>query len=166
MAEPTKSMPRQPALATADNIGASAKTTQVAGQSTGKALGRISPPTSRSSSIRRLRLWRFIATNLAVIGRSLVPVDPFLPASIDEFRIYSGALSPAEIALTHINGPNSTTRDPGQLNSIKVVTNAYPAYSGIVPPVIRANYANLPNFNLIPNNSAAPNGLEIGRAHV
>lgn len=102
-----------------------------------------------------------IATNLAVIGRSLVPVDPFLPASIDEFRIYSGALSPAEIALTHINGPNSTTRDPGQLNSIKVVTNAYPAYSGIVPPVIRANYANLPNFNLVPNTGAAPNGFVV-----
>jgi hypothetical protein len=102
-----------------------------------------------------------IATNLAVIGRSLVPVDPFLPASIDEFRIYSGALSPAEIALTQINGPNSTIRDPGQLSSIKVVTNTYPAYSGIVPPVIRANYANLPNFNLMPNNSALPNGLVV-----
>jgi hypothetical protein len=100
-----------------------------------------------------------IATNLAVIGRSLVGADPYLPASIDEFRIYSGALSPAEIALTQINGPNSTTRDPGALNSIKVVTNTYPAYSGIVPPLIRANYANLPNFNLVPNNSAAPNTL-------
>jgi hypothetical protein len=97
-----------------------------------------------------------IATNLAVIGRSLVPVDPFLPASIDEFRIYSGALSPAEIAMTQLNGPNSTARDPGQLNSIKVATNTYPAYSGIVPPLIRANYGNLPNFNLVPNNSAAP----------
>jgi hypothetical protein len=40
-----------------------------------------------------------------------------------------------------------------------VVTNAYPAYSGIVPPLILANYANLPNFNLVPNNSAAPNTL-------
>jgi hypothetical protein len=97
-----------------------------------------------------------IATNLAVLGRSLVPVDPYLPASIDEFRIYSGALTPAEIALTHINGPDSTNRNVGALNSIKVLTNAYPAYSGIVPPVIRANYANLPNFNLVPNNSAAP----------
>jgi hypothetical protein len=97
-----------------------------------------------------------IATNLAVIGRSLVPVDPYLPASIDEFRIYSGALSPAEIAVTQISGPNSTSRDPGALNSIKVVTNVYPAHSGIVAPFIRANYANLPNFNLVPNNSAAP----------
>ncbi len=102
-----------------------------------------------------------IATNLAVLGRSLVGADPYLPASIDEFRIYNGALSPAEIALSQISGPNSTNRNVGALNSIKVITNAYPAYSGIVPPVIRANYANLPNFNLLPNNSAAPNTLVV-----
>jgi hypothetical protein len=102
-----------------------------------------------------------IATNLAVLGRSLVGADPYLPASIDEFRIYSGALTPAEIALTQTSGPDSTNRNAGQLNSIKVVTNPYPAFSGIVPPVILANYANLANFNLVPNSSAAPNTLVV-----
>ena len=99
-----------------------------------------------------------ISTNLAVIGRSLVGVDPYLPASIDEFRIYSGALTPAEIALSHQNGPNSTAHDPGTLNSIKVQAATYPAYSGVVPPVVLANYANLSNFRLQPNNSAVVGG--------
>lgn len=102
-----------------------------------------------------------ISTNLAVLGRSLVAVDPYMPGAIDEFRIYSGALSAQEIALTQKNGPNSTSRDPGTLNSIKVPATAYPAYSSIVPPLVLANYANLTNFNLLPNNSASVNGLVI-----
>ncbi len=102
-----------------------------------------------------------IATNLAVIGRSLVAVDPYMPGAVDEFRIYSGALSPQEIAMTQKNGPNSTARDPGTLNSIKVPAATYPAYSSLVPPVVLANYANLSNFNLLPNNSATINGLVV-----
>jgi hypothetical protein len=137
----------------------------------------IDPPTSTMAIYRDgvLEFARYdangalsaLSTNLAVIGQSLftnssgIHPDPFLVGSIDEFRIFSGALSSAEIALTQINGPSSTAHDPGALNSIKVVTNAYPAYCGNVPPVIRANYANLPNFNLVPNNSAAPDSLVI-----
>jgi hypothetical protein len=102
-----------------------------------------------------------ISTDLAVLGRSLVGVDPYMPGAIDEFRIYSGALSAQEIAMTQKNGPNSTSHDPGTLNSIKVPATAYPAYSSLVPPVVLANYANLTNFNLLPNNSASMNGLVI-----
>ncbi|EEF60157.1 LamG domain-containing protein, partial [Pedosphaera parvula] len=102
-----------------------------------------------------------ISTNLAVIGRSLVGVDPYMPGSIDEFRIYSGALTPAEIALAHQNGPNSINHDPGALVSIQVAPTVYPAFSGVVPPVVLANYANLTNFHLQPNNSAVINGLTV-----
>jgi hypothetical protein len=102
-----------------------------------------------------------IATNLAVLGRSLVSADPYMPGAIDEFRIYNGALTAPEIALSHQNGPSSTVHNPGTLVSIKVPATNYPAYSGIVPPVILANYANLPNFNLLPNKSVALNGLTI-----
>jgi hypothetical protein len=137
----------------------------------------IDPPTGTMATYRDgvLEFARYdangalssLSTNLAVIGQSIftnsggIHPDPFLVGSIDEFRIYSGALSPAEIALTQINGPNSTAHDPGALNSIKVVTNAYPAYCGNVPPVIHANYANLPNFTLLANNSAVADGLVI-----
>ncbi len=102
-----------------------------------------------------------VSTNAAALGRSFVAVDPYMPGSIDEFRIYRGALTPPEIALTHQNGPNSTVRDPGALQSITVAPAVYPAYSGRVPPVILAHYANLPNFNLLPNNSAAVTGLSL-----
>jgi Concanavalin A-like lectin/glucanases superfamily len=102
-----------------------------------------------------------VSTNLAVIGRSLVGADPYMPGSIDEFRIYSGALTPAEIALAHQNGPGSVNHDPGALVSIQVVPTAYPAFSGVVPPVVLANYANLANFRLQPNNSAVVNALTV-----
>jgi len=100
-----------------------------------------------------------VSTQLAVIGRSLVGVDPYMPGAVDEFRIYAGALRAQEVALSHKNGPGSTSRDPGALLSVKVPPASYPAYSAMVPPVIWANYANLTNFNLLPNNNAIAPGL-------
>ena len=41
------------------------------------------------------------------IGRSLFVADSYLVANIDEFRIYSGALSPASIAQSFTQGPNT-----------------------------------------------------------
>ncbi len=102
-----------------------------------------------------------VSTNLAVIGRSLVGVDPYLPASIDEFRIYRGALSAPEIALLHQNGPNGAAQALGALNSIDVQPAVYPAYSGVVPPRVLANYANLSNYVLQTNNSSVVSGLVI-----
>jgi hypothetical protein len=98
-----------------------------------------------------------IATNYAFIGRSFFTADPYLPASVDEFRIYSGALTPAQVALVQQAGPSSTTLDVGALSSIVVVVTNYPAYASLVPPVIRANYANLANFNLLPTVTAGGN---------
>jgi hypothetical protein len=43
---------------------------------------------------------------LNYIGRSLYTGDPYPDLSIDEFRIYNGALQPNEIAATQILGPN------------------------------------------------------------
>jgi alpha-L-arabinofuranosidase len=43
---------------------------------------------------------------LNYIGRSLYDVDPYPDISLDEFRVYSGALDPAEIAATQALGPN------------------------------------------------------------
>ena len=98
-----------------------------------------------------------IATNYAFIGRSLFDADPYLPASVDEFRIYSGALTPAQVALIHQSGPSSTSLNVGALSSIVVVPTNYPAYASLVAPVILANYANLANFNLLPTVTAGGN---------
>jgi hypothetical protein len=102
-----------------------------------------------------------VSTNLAVIGRSLVGVDPYMPGAIDEFRIYNGALSSQQIALMQQNGPDSVANDPGALTSIAVAPAVYPAFSGVIPPVVTAHYANLANYVLQPNNSAIVNGLVV-----
>jgi hypothetical protein len=93
-------------------------------------------------------------TNWAFLGHSFYNADPYLPASIDEFRIYNGVLTPAQVAMTQLNGPNSTQFDPGALKSIVVAATNYPAFASEVPPVIFANYANLSNFNLLPTITA------------
>ena len=100
------------------------------------------------------------STGLVSVGFSSAG-DPLWTGSIDEFRIYSGALTPQEVALTDANGPNSTNRNPGSLVSVHVQPQAYPAYSGEVAPVILANYANLTGFNLLPNLSAQAFGLTL-----
>lgn len=98
-----------------------------------------------------------VPINYAFVGRSFYDADPFLNASIDEFRIYSGALTPAQVALTDRQGPNVASIDVGALSSIVVVPTNYPAYSTFIPPVIFANYANLPNFNLVGTVTAGQN---------
>ncbi|SPE63295.1 LamG domain protein jellyroll fold domain protein [Verrucomicrobia bacterium] len=101
-----------------------------------------------------------IGTNNAALGQSSYG-DPDAILSIDEFRIYSGALAPAQIAMSDLSGPNSTNFDPGALSSITVVPASYPAFSQLLAPVILANYAHLTNFNLLPNVYASANGLTI-----
>lgn len=101
-----------------------------------------------------------IATNFATLGRSSYG-DPDAILSVDEFRIYNGALSPAQVAMSDLSGPNSTNFNPGALSSITVVAASYPAFSQLLAPVILANYASLTNLNLLPNVYARANGLSV-----
>src|SRR5262249_44769643 len=48
-----------------------------------------------------------VATNLFFLGHSLFRNDPPLKGSIDEFRIYSGALGPSAVAASFSKGPNA-----------------------------------------------------------
>ncbi len=101
-----------------------------------------------------------IATNFATLGMSSYG-DPYAVLSIDEFRIYSGALSPAQVAMSDLSGPNSGDFDPGALSSITVAATNYPAFSPAIAPVIWATYANLTNFNLLPNLMSMQQGLVV-----
>jgi hypothetical protein len=49
-----------------------------------------------------------VATNLFFLGRSLFKNDPPLNGSIDEFRIYDGALSASAVAASFSKGPNGS----------------------------------------------------------
>jgi hypothetical protein len=98
-----------------------------------------------------------VATNFIYIGRSLWTAvgpdgagDPYLTGSIDEFRVYNGALTPAQIAVADLNGPNNTNISVGALQSIQVSIpqlNLNDALAG----GLWANYANLTNYNLLAN---------------
>ncbi len=99
----------------------------------------------------------YFPTNYGFLGRSFYSADPYLTANIDEFRIYSGALTPAQVALTQAEGPNATSIDVGALTSITVPPTNYPSYSTLVPPLVLANYANVQNVNLLSTLTAAGN---------
>jgi len=101
-----------------------------------------------------------IATNFATLGQSSYG-DPYATVSINEFRIYSGALSSAQIAMSDQSGPDSTNFNPGAFASITVVATNYPAFTYAVPPIILATYVHLTNFNLLPNLMALSPGLVV-----
>ena len=52
------------------------------------------------------------------LGRSLFAADAWLTGSIDEFRIYDGALSPASVAQSEFAGPNAVITD-GPVDLVK-----------------------------------------------
>jgi hypothetical protein len=64
----------------------------------GVLAGSASLNGKRLSGLRDLHTW---------LGRSLYSGDAGLSGSIDEFRIYSGALSPAQITADFTAGPDS-----------------------------------------------------------
>jgi hypothetical protein len=51
-----------------------------------------------------------VSTNKFYLGHSLFPTDPPLNGSIDEFRIYNAALSPAQISDNFKNGPDAVLK--------------------------------------------------------
>jgi alpha-L-arabinofuranosidase len=65
-----------------------------------------------------------IGSEFAYVGRSLYTADAYLTWTIDELRIYSGALQAADIAATDALGPN------------QLLSNASPAFN---PPVLSGN---------------------------
>jgi hypothetical protein len=65
------------------------------------------------------------------IGKSLYNADPYPDFTLDEFRIYSGALSPAEIAATQALGPGQLLSSASPLLSVALagtnLTFSWPA---------------------------------------
>ena len=53
-----------------------------------------------------------VHTNLFYLGKSLFAGDAPLNGSIDEFRIYNGALGATAVAASHSNGPNAKIVGP------------------------------------------------------
>jgi hypothetical protein len=64
------------------------------------------------------------------IGRSLFSADPWLNATIDEFRIYDGRLTPEEIAANYLAGPDQLALPVtlAQSNSLTGLQLSWPAW--------------------------------------
>jgi hypothetical protein len=60
---------------------------------------------------------------LNLIGRSLYTGDPYYSFNIDEFRIYSGALSPDEVHAAQASGPNQVLTTNASINAVMVGGN-------------------------------------------
>ncbi len=79
------------------------------------------------------------------IGRSQWP-DPYYNGSIDEFRIYNNALTPAQVEANFEAGASSTNATPGTLNSIRFNNDTNVLVGAIIAPVILAQYSQLTNL--------------------
>ena len=63
-----------------------------------------------ASSRNDLKSLSDVHTNYFFLGKSLFAGDAPLNGSIDEFRIYSGALSEAAVATSYKNGPDAKVK--------------------------------------------------------
>jgi hypothetical protein len=103
-----------------------------------------------------------VSTNEASLGRSPWFSDPCLNGSISEFRIYSGEMSPQQVALDYLAGPTTlNTNGPGSLESIALQVSPTMQLAVSQTPGLLANYANLMNFNILANSIFPVAGLTI-----
>ena len=85
---------------------------------------------------------------LSYVGKSLYPADPYLIGSVDEFRIYDGALSPDRIAIDTAAGPKNLVTNAGALKSTRLVISS-PLHLGESPNAsFSGDFANVTNVNL------------------
>jgi hypothetical protein len=82
------------------------------------------------------------------IGRSLFNADPHLNASIDEFRIYSGALAQDQIALNDSAGPNQIVTSPGALQGVRFLLATNMVVEQSQQAQLLGDFANVTGVNL------------------
>jgi hypothetical protein len=82
--------------------------------------------------------------------------DPYMSGAIDEFRIYSGEMTPQRIAMDYIAGPDTyNTNDQGSLISIALQAAPTMTMASSQKYGLLVNYTRLSNFDII-NNSIFP----------
>jgi hypothetical protein len=87
-----------------------------------------------------------MTNQLSYIGKSFYSADPYLTASVDEFRVWNQALSPSEIEASFEAGPNTVSTNPGTLQRIEL-SLAQPSLSiGLnEASILNGFYANVTN---------------------
>jgi hypothetical protein len=88
-----------------------------------------------------------VNNRFSYLGRSLYSADPYLAGTLNEFRIYNGALTNSQIALDAAAGPDRLVSDPGAFLTFSVnVTNM--TVNSTQLPVAIGGFANVTNVNL------------------
>jgi Concanavalin A-like lectin/glucanases superfamily/Bacterial Ig-like domain (group 2) len=90
------------------------------------------------------------------IGRSMYNADPFLVASIDEFRIYSGSLGQTQIAINTAAGPTNLVSNPGALQAVHLNAATNMIVDQTQQVQLSADFANVSGVNLFAYASPAP----------
>lgn len=108
-------------------------------------------------------LWN-VTSPAAYIGKSLATTEPLLfIGALDEFRIYRGALSPAQIRTSLAAGPDQPQLDPGPFSSLRLEAPAVMIQGTRRRPIVHGDAANASNINLTgiaTLQSSAPGVLE------
>lgn len=68
--------------------------------------------------------------------------------SVLEFRIYQGALTPLDVALSDAFGPDQPQADPGSLQAVRVVVPAPTGPGALFRAGVFADFANITNVNI------------------
>ncbi len=84
-----------------------------------------------------------IVNNYSFINRSLYPTDPYVDLTVDEFRIYNGAMGPEQVAQNYALGPN--VLEAPKLSAAISGSNLIITWS-----------TNLTGFDLVSSESLAP----------
>jgi hypothetical protein len=83
------------------------------------------------------------ASNL--IGKDNWPDTPMI-GSLDEFRIWNGALSPLQIAASYQSGPSTVSTNAGTLTAIQLSAPAQVVQGGIVLSTVLGQYSLITNL--------------------
>jgi len=97
---------------------------------------------------------------LSYVGKSLYAADPYLIGSIDEFRVYEGALSPDRIAIDTAAGPNNLVTNAGALQSARLVLGNQLHLGETVHAIFSGNFANVSNVDLFLYGSPSVNSTD------
>lgn len=89
-----------------------------------------------------------VVDNLNYLGRSLYAADAWLNGSIDELRIYQGALSAGQIALDCGAGPNQLITNAGSLLAVRFVVATNMAPLQTQQALLLGDFSNISNVNL------------------
>jgi hypothetical protein len=80
------------------------------------------------------------------LGKSQYP-DPYFTGTMDEFRVYNGALDPFQIAVDASTGPDVivTTNNVGALTNLTITAASPMTQFGVEPATVLGYFANLAN---------------------